>query len=651
MIPNFEILAEQVKIHRDHKGYTQLQLEKELEGVTRSNVAHLEQALRLPPREILEKICKHLDMPRAYWEPFMSEEAILRSNFEITLKELVGEPISALNLDPTVIDNVEKEINYLIRELLTSEQTFDKFNSILVFYGIRPVTKEFFERYLGNESLNSIEKFRESINNYLIDAIRLFSAIKEAYIQLNSSNIEELIKPLAKHDTEHFSQRTKWDRIKIIPDNKLANLGYIAAAKVEKEKKERLELIAFIDEVTKKIKQDDFDIKSYTAKKRRKMDSLLRKFESRIEHGFFSPLFQPDVDLLQREAKRLAPKEEGEIEEIKLFQSIAYENLANYLTADFLDVYVATSMRNEADFISINAFVQSLFEQVNVRQYKLRYFNPTQSWIEDRVAKGLVEALMLKRANICIYMAQKEDTFGKDSEASVSLGQGKPVIVYVPRLYHENGQIDTERFGIMLKKDLMDLISKLDKTAYEEVDDEDDHEALHSILLHLLFDKLSNIHFIEIIRNHWADFDLYGEINKRFGNEHEIQKMEIRKWLDTAIKDLKEEIPTDSVREALTQTLIADALKYERRAKIFREIHPLALQVILSTGVLNGILVVRSVSSCANLLQDLVENKLDLELKIDENNYRLIERKTKSTIRVISRHKLISNAFLTFYQY
>ena len=91
-------------------------------------------------------------------------------------------------------------------------------------------------------------------------------------------------------------------------------------------------------------------------------------------------------------------------------------------------------------------------------------------------------------------------------------------------------------------------------------------------------------------------------------------------------------------------------MRYERRAKVFREIHPLALQVILSTGVLNGILVVRSIISCSKLLQALFKNDLELELSVDENNYRLVEKITKSTVRVISRHKLISNAFLTFYK-
>lgn len=654
MIPNFETLAEQVKIHREHKGFSQAFLEEKLPGVTRTSVALLEQAYRFPTKDQLEKICQYLDMPKAYWQPFLSDEAILRANFEISLKELVGVAVSALNLDSTVIENVQKEIARLFNELLTPEQSFDKFNSILVFYGIQPVTKEFFDKYLGHEELNSIEEFKKAVTKYLTDALRLFSSIQEAYEQLNSGKLIELVKPLQEHNTDHYSQRTTWDRIKIIPEEKLEILGYIAASKVEKEHTERNEIVSFLKEVILKKREGKFKIEDYTIKKKRRIDSLLRTYESRIEHGLFSSLFQPDIDLLERETKRIAPKEEGEIAEIRKFQTIAYENLANYLTADFMDVYVATSMRNNADFISVNQFVQSLFEKTDIRQYKLRYFNPTQSWIEDRVAKGLVEALMLKRASICIYMAQKEDTFGKDSEASVSLGQGKPVIVYVPRLFHAEAQIDSEKFGILQKNDLIELIKKNDRTALQDIDeDADDKEAIHGILLHILFKQASDSQFIEIVVNHWADFDIYGEVDDRFKKESEEGlRTKIKIWLDKIIKlkiGLMDAIEAE-VKEALTKALIARTLRFERRAKIFREVHPLALQVILSTGVLNGILVVRSTDSCAKLLKNLIENKLDLDLNVDNNNYRLVERNTQSTIRVISRHKLISNAFLTFYK-
>lgn len=36
------------------------------------------------------------------------------------------------------------------------------------------------------------------------------------------------------------------------------------------------------------------------------MSSLLRKFESRIEHDFISPLFTPDADAFRREAEAVA---------------------------------------------------------------------------------------------------------------------------------------------------------------------------------------------------------------------------------------------------------------------------------------------------------------------------------------------------------
>lgn len=652
MIANFETLAEHVKIHREHKKLTQEALEKALSGVTRSNIAHLEQVRRFPSKDVLEKICRHLDIPDPYWKPFMSDKTRLRADFEVSLRELVGEPISTLNLDPTVIENVENEIQYLFTETLTSEQTFDKYNSILVFYGIRPVSKGFFDRYLGKEALNSMKGFDEAIERYLTDALRLFSSIPEAYERLNNRSLRETIMPLENLDTEPYFKRTTWDRIKAIPDDKLALLGYIAADKIDKENAEKEELVSFLKEVIKQKKElGVINVEKFTAKRRNKIDSLLRKYGSKIEHGVFSPLFQPDVDLLEREAARLAPKNEDEIQEIQKFQARAYENLANYLTADFMDVYVATSMRSEADFISVNHFVNSLFEETDIKHFKLRYFNPTQSWVEDRVAKGLVEALMLKRATVCVYMAQKEDTFGKDSEASVSLGQGKPVLVYVPRLYYEDGSIDSEKFGRLSEKELIELIIRTDDKLKTDIDEQDDQEALHAVLLRALFKRLSSQQFTEIVKNHWADFDLYGELDDRLTKlEDEEIKKQTKAWMDNIIKGRSSMILETDVRTTLTQTLIARTMRFERRAKIFREIHPLALQVILSTGVLNGILVVRSIDSCSKLLKALIENKLNLKLKVDKDNYRLIEKDTQSTIRVISRHKLIANAFLTFYK-
>ena len=62
----------------------------------------------------------------------------------------------------------------------------------------------------------------------------------------------------------------------------------------------------------------------------------------------------------------------------------------------------------------------------------LRFFDPTQAYCPDRIDKGLVEGLMLKRASCTIYMVGELETLGTISELAATLAQGKPVIAYVP---------------------------------------------------------------------------------------------------------------------------------------------------------------------------------------------------------------------------
>ena len=375
----------------------------------------------------------------------------------------------------------------------------------------------------------------------------------------------------------------------------------------------------------------------------RKIDSLLRKFSSTIVHGVASSLFQPDSDALLREANRLAPKTDEDLSRMELTQQTALRNLSRYLAADHMDVYVATSMRTAADFISVNHFVNKLFSHELIRPLKLRYFNPTQSWIDDRVAKGLVEALMLKRASMTIYMAQKSDTFGKDSEASVALGQGKPVIVYVPKLEIPN-ILDSEELFELERNSLIERYNQIPEE--DDADETMDDQALVAGILKYNLEKQDDEILIDCVRRYWADFDLYTEVDRFNPDERELY----RSWLDAVIHDDENgEIPED-IKEPLVGMLVATSVNFEKRAKVFREVHPLALQVILSSGVLNGILVVRTGQQCAKILESIMKNDLDLESKKDDDNYRVVERDTGSTIRVISRHVLLRNSFDAHYR-
>jgi transcriptional regulator with XRE-family HTH domain len=648
MLTTLQELGQFVRAHREARTLTQDDLAAAVQ-TNRSAVAHLEQGLRLPAPDVLRRLCGYLGIPEAIWSQFERESFRSRIGFEATISELIGHKVTLAVLDPTSVSAAEQHIADLFHSGMTDGQVFDALTTVLVFYGIRRMSRAFFDRYLGAPAFKTQEQLASAIRRYQRDAVRLFSTLAEAYETLTSvTDLKGELAVLEKRPVDRYLARTEWDRIEQIADDRLPDLGYIAAARVRQERVERNAVSKFLRDLAEAIRREGAAkaVQDVREKTRRRMDSLLRKFESKVQHGLGSSLFAPDPDLLEREAALLAPKE-NDVERIAETQEIARRNLANYLAADCMDVYIATSMRSDADFVSVNRFVTELFSHGEVAPLKLRYFNPTQSWIEDRVAKGLVEALMLRRADLTIYMAQKSDTFGKDSEASVALGQGKPVVVYVPKLKVPEVDVDTEVMWVLERGRLEELLAVEGTEDDRDADETVDIEALASRLLsHRL--KQSNTSALSgAVRRHWADFDLYGEANERIKKDNE--RVEYRAWLDIIVKQGRDEEPSLVTREHVISIMVATAAQFERRAKTFRAVHPLALQVIVSSGVLNGILVARSVGSCAALLRSLVENELDIEVVVDEANYMLIERTTKSTVRVISRHELLKNAFASFY--
>ena len=641
-----EKLGDYVKAHREQLGVSQEELAKGIPNCNRSIVAHLEQGLRIPKAELLAAICEKLTIPKKYWEPFTDPHIQIRLDFEEAIEELTGVSTSLDALDSSSQRVADNAIRRLFDGRLTGQQILDTLNSILVFYDIFPVSKQFFERYFKPGSFGSVEAFKEAVINYQKDAVRLFSTFEEAFNKLNKPDaIDKHLPSLSPRDTEKYSNRSNWAIPYQIPDERLPDLGYISAAKVKQEENERKVLSEFLNSLADKFQNKlevSESINSIPEKTRRRMDSLLRKFDSHIEHGLFSPLFAPDSDKLRQEAQRLAPKTADQITTMADTQQKALENMAFYLASDHMDVYMATSMRSDADFVSVNAFAKTLFDSPKIKSLKLRYFNPTQSWIDDRIAKGLIEALMLRRASATIYMAQKSDTFGKDSEASVALGQGKPVIVYVPKLVFPESDIDTEALFSKSRTDLTNLLTSGDQ---EDIDSSIDEQALFGKILTTSLNKLDPQQLATIAKNHWADFDLIEE-QTRIPESH---RSSYRAWLKDAIDGSQSTVDIKPFHESLVSLFVSNAITFEKRAKLFREIHPLALQVILSTGVLNGILVVRTVEQCAEVLSQLVHNNIGVDFRKEDMNYRLVEKVTGSTIRVISRHKLLLNAFATHY--
>jgi len=649
MAISLQELGDQIKAARDERKLTQPQLAAQITPATnRTAIAHLEQGRRLGDPEVLQKICNNLGVPGKYWKPFLDEEYRTRLTFEEAVSELVGRPVTLRYHDEHSIIVAQKSIVDLFKSPFTDRQSWESLNSILVFYDVSPMSEAFFAKYFNEDATKSPASFMQSVQRFQAVAIRLFSTFAEAYSRLNEPNqLETHLRPLELRKIDAYRNRRPWDIIETISAERLPDLGYISAARARQESEERQLLAEFLEELATKIdQQGKAAISDYSEKKRRKMGSLLRKFQSQFQHDLMSPLFSPDADAIRRESSAIAPKDSSDLDRIEKTQYQAQRNLSRYLSADYLDIYIATSMRTDADFVSVSTFTTQLFSHDEVRPFKLRYFDPTQSWIEDRVAKGLVEALMLRRSSLTIYMAQKSDTFGKDSEASVALGQGKPVLVFVPKLSWPDGNIDSEDLGGKERVDIERLLASEGEADDKEPDPTVDFQSLLARLLTIRIRKLEASSLSELVRRHWADFDLYGEDGRI---EQPDEKAAYRAWLDDSIRRKLNDKPNEKVHGHLIGILVAVTVRFEARAKLFREQHPLALQVILSTGVLNGILVARSIESTARLVSALLRNELSLKLMDDEHNYRLVETTTGSTIRVISRNTLIVNAFSSFY--
>jgi hypothetical protein len=266
-----------------------------------------------------------------------------------------------------------------------------------------------------------------------------------------------------------------------------------------------------------------------------------------------------------------------------------------YLASDHLDVYVATSMRERHEYRFVADLTRQIFSNEELSRLRPRWFDPTQAYCHDRIDKGLSEALMLKRAKCTVYFAQETDTLGKDSELASTLAQGKPVIAFVPD--PGPGYVDT-------------LIARLK--------------------------------------------ELYPERSERLLILEQLQIFEpAAAWRDPLVRgwlDGEDGFDLPFAMERLSASLVSH---YERRARMLREDHPLGIQVNLTTGVANGVLVVRNAEDCARLIRCVLLRTLEFDLEtraIEGQDYVFLrERISRSIFRVMTGDAMLTNAFWNFY--
>lgn len=276
-------------------------------------------------------------------------------------------------------------------------------------------------------------------------------------------------------------------------------------------------------------------------------------------------------------------------------------NSIKYLTWDYLDIYVATSMRQRWEYEETYAFLKKVFHKLCIP--KVRWFDPTQAHYESTIDKGLLEGLMLKRAKCTIYMAQEGDTLGKDSELAATLAQGKPVVAYVPRI---NGK-DLPKYKKALQNRPLKYFRQRLLTLYADG----------------FFDKLKNSTkvsaLLKILRLEVRPENLKVEVDKLLKCFSEFEDNRLFKLIGREENDFRTKHNTEIERAANLLAAIESAAA-DNRAYTIQIQHPLALQVHLESGVANGILVARNDKECADLVRGVLLRNLVFDIDLLHRN-------------------------------
>jgi len=303
-------------------------------------------------------------------------------------------------------------------------------------------------------------------------------------------------------------------------------------------------------------------------------------------------------------------------------------NTFAYLTIPELDIYFATSMRVPSHFYNAARIVHDLFESGQLEKYHLSVFDPTQSFSHERLDKGLVESLMIARSKITVYNAQDEDTFGKDSEAAVSLAQCHPVVVYIARLFPDDKRLaDVRRFLRLMPGRQNDL--ELLEDYVEEF----------------------NVPFIEKEK-----LKTPGPVTKDAIVAHLVEHR-VREILSTFQSDeLRAELLLNGYSVGDSPDTLLDPVflrneaekligRLERRALIFLQGHPLALQVSPKDGVARGVIVSRDLKEVASVIEGLLSNTLQYKITNDEYCWKLEHESTHSPVRVVTSDPTLTASF------
>lgn len=551
---------------------------------------------------------------------------------------LTGRPVARLG------DKEDAAIDEFLKRVVGDEEReidFSQFNELLLIVNKDRVTKFFFELFFSGTC--TIKGISRGVKKFQKTAMLCFGNFIFAYHTLSKigsakeleSHVGNYCREASRLLTEFKLRRNTILDIEEIPEQRTPLLGYISSGEIRQEHRIAAELsqkllpqssnwedlLLALEAMKERVKKEKKEVAVVNSGVR-----LVEKFRK------VSPEATPtDLQLrIEHESRSINER----YKTLEATESEGNRNTDTYLTWDHMDIYFATSMRNSWEYKDLFDFVSKLMKQPitilpeqlqnldpelkgkSLKELNVRHFDPTQSYDKNRINKGLVEALMLKRAACTVYSVQDTDTLGKDSELAATLAQGKPVIAYAPKIDVE------EKTNRLFEQRPADLKFRLQFVLYA---DERDLKPEDTSYLLSFLSKLE-------------DFE---------------SRMLWKAIIDeTAIRSFQE-VNSEDLRKFCRILAVSEERIYNKREDTLRNVHPLAIQVNLDSGVANGVLVVRDIEDCANLLIRVLTNTMEFdepEYNPETDCWLLKESLTKSIFRVVTRNQKLTNCFWNFYR-
>jgi hypothetical protein len=278
--------------------------------------------------------------------------------------------------------------------------------------------------YLDRDVIRSLAHLRWGLTRFFFDALLYFGNVRSAYRRLRGMDLAALKTFFNdySYDSARLKRRGPALPLRKIPRDDRHLISEVANRLLTsgEENLKALLTAAYGDRIRRgdSAEVSIRELLSDSEPVRRNQMSFLVKDLLDEELSSISELEARVQAIVQRygQARKAA------LQNTKLFLSMV----------DELDVYVATSMRTREDFREVSGFCDEIFADQRLEDLNVRYFDPTLSAAQGHEDKGLIECLMVKSAKVLIYFAGSQESYGKDAEAAMALGQGKPVILYCP---------------------------------------------------------------------------------------------------------------------------------------------------------------------------------------------------------------------------